>query len=236
MRHCGLDPQQPNGNALGNEICTKPFAPYKGNIFIIKSLCCPFRARWLGCTPFVGRCPVVFGRNPVRDLILVEMAFSQAKRRAVGTQSCFVYLHIYRVPTARCWDFHLFSTNIVSLTGHALATPPILYSMTKTVLLIINNLHSLPNTTGRCPTLNYVGLSALFSDAICHTSVTDDFGMKYNSLLKRLLFSCATDTANRRERNNYSNTILKTSSSYSSSYPIAIHFLYISTKPSNFSV
>jgi len=93
----------------------------------------------------------VSGRNPVRDCPefnsgLVEIAFSQAKWRAVGTQSYFVYLHIYRVPTARCWNFHLFSTSPelnsgVSLTGHALATPPILYSMTKTVRLIINNLH-----------------------------------------------------------------------------------------------
>jgi len=43
----------------------------------------------------VGHRPVVFGRNPVRDWILVEIAFSRANRRAVGTQF-YLFVHISR--------------------------------------------------------------------------------------------------------------------------------------------
>jgi len=78
---------------------------------------------------FVGRCLVVFGRNPVRDLILVETDFFRVKIacRRYAILNLF-FAHIAYL-TARCWNFNRFSTNILSLTGHPLAAPSIPYSM-----------------------------------------------------------------------------------------------------------
>ena len=61
---------------------------------------------------------IVFGRNPVRDLILVETGFYRVQTacRRYAILNLF-FLHIAYL-TARCWNSNRFSTNILSLTGH----------------------------------------------------------------------------------------------------------------------